>query len=133
MEESTSDSATMTGWKDSYIYNRVNYRDYTYSCLEGTTTERRPDSMFALLTDNGYAGHPAWTTCQSYSPGLFTRNAGTNDTYAAGVNVGPISVSAQAGWSSDVSLAWYLHAPSRYCGSTPKGPVASPRAEMSHG
>lgn len=120
-------SAERGGVVDANVYNRVNYRDYYNTCTPHF--ERRPISVYGLLTDYTYAPHPRWSTCIRYSSGKYTKAKGSNVTYSAGVDIGPVSISARSGWDSNTKLVWQVTRPTSICGSSAQGWVTSALAE----
>lgn len=133
--ESSSDSGEESGIKDSWISNRMNYRDYTTKCPATSRTEirRKPYSTYAQLTDFAYAGHPTWSSCVIKTSGTWTKSTETNTTVSGGMNIGVLAVNAQAGWNSSTKLTWVVKAKSKFCGSSSLGPSGSAEASMSAG
>ncbi len=83
-----------------------------------------------LYPINYLSGQPNWEpNCGTYSSGYMYKTQGTNQTYSAGINLGPISVSAHTDWETDNKLKWNFSASTRLCGSTTGGWVSSPQAE----
>ena len=125
---------TLSESSSTMLGNRVNLRDFETSCGGAPAVNvRKAISTFAQLSDFKFAPHPSYpeANCSPiYHSGTFYKSSGKNSTYSAGLDAGPISVSAQAGWNSDTKLTWKVNKPSRFCGSTSSGPAASPRAEM---
>jgi hypothetical protein len=105
MGTSGGNGATVTGYIDDNIYNRVNYRDYFDPC---SGYKRMAVSTNALLSSTVWSGQPFWGSCNVYSSGEFEKNSGTNVTYGTGVDVGPISVTAQAGWTTETKETWVI-------------------------
>jgi hypothetical protein len=108
------------------IYNRVNYRDYKYSCPR-THIQREPYSIFDLLTlDGGPAPMKWFFVCGQHPAGQpwSTGNA-TDATIGGGVSLGPINVSAQSGFGTSVELTYNFHVRGEVCGNSPDGPAQS--------
>jgi len=124
-------SASRSGVADAYVWNKVNYRDYVSSCSASKT--RKPYSVNALLTNFTYSAHPSWSTCQTYSGGTYTKSQGTNVTYSAGMDIGPINVSAQSGWNSNTEITWTVTSRTKLCGNSSAGWVSSSIAASSRG
>lgn len=124
-------SASRGGVADAYVYNRVNYRDYGDSC--GTAVTRKPYSVYALLTNFTYTPHSTLSSCQTYTGGTYTKYQGRNYTYGAGMDIGPINVSAQSGWNSTTEIAWSVTKKTKLCGSSSSGWVSSSLASASAG
>ena len=127
--DSSTSGASVTYSVPHTVYNRVNYRDYFYACT--VSTERRPYSFYDLLTSDGRqvsitwqyhcAPHPAGTT-------WYTQTA-SSATIDGGVGLGPINVSAQAGFGTSVQLSFHFNKPGEVCGSNQQGPVHSSLVE----
>ena len=122
----TSSGATVTGIADANVLNRVNYRDYISSC--GYTT-RKPMGFYAILPsgDFTYAGDTNYTTgCSYYYPGGTPwKSSVTNYTYSAGVDIGPVNVSAQSGWNTATKMTYNVTSRSKICGSSSAGWLSS--------
>ncbi|MDC5697338.1 hypothetical protein OO014_08720 [Intrasporangium calvum] len=124
---STSVGATATNIADAMVRNWVNYRDYKNTCTQ--YVYRKPVSFNALLPSGDFtrtADYNYSASCAPYSAGTTVwKNNATNYTYSAGVDIGPINVSAHSGWTSATRMRFAVTAPSYLCGSTPKGWAAS--------
>lgn len=114
-------------------YNQINYRKLTDSCfLSGTWYPY--NTVNILYPIYGVSPHPNWESsfCGTYaSPQVMHKTQGSNVTFGAGINLGPISVSTHTDWKTDNKLSWnFGPVPSRLCGSNgSQGWVSSPRAE----
>jgi hypothetical protein len=124
-------SADRGGAVDAWAWNKVNYRDYLNSCAR--TVERRPHSVHSLLVNWTRAYHPKYKTCTRYTGGTYTKSRGTNATYSAGTDIGPINVSAQSGWDRNTSITWTVTKPTKLCGSQRVGWVTSRDVEAHKG
>jgi hypothetical protein len=124
-------SAERAGVVDAWAWNKVNYRDYLNSCAH--TVQRRPLSVYALLAKWTRAYHPVYKACTRYTGGTYTKFRGTNTTYGAGTDIGPINVSAQSGWDRDTQLKWTVTRSTKLCGSQPVGWVTSRDVEAHKG
>ena len=115
-----------SGIADANVKNRVNYRDYNSSC--GYTT-RKPMGFYAILPsgDFTYAGDTNYTTgCSYYYPGGTPwKSSVTNYTYSAGVDIGPVNVSAQSGWNTATKMTYNVTSRSKICGSSSAGWLSS--------
>jgi hypothetical protein len=107
-------------------WNKINYRDFVTACIG---EYRRPISAYGLLTGFTATGTPRWTACNPYYSGQASKVQGRNTTWSTGVDIGPIKVSAQGGWNSEVKTTWTFRAPEYICGSTSQGWVSSPEAQ----
>jgi len=141
--ESSGSGGTVPGLWDNWVENEVNYRMYneywSNYCL-GEPTEYlthlwQPDSTSVLLYPIlgwSHSIHPNWSGhsgCGVYSGGNMYKQSGTDTTQSAGVGFGPISLSAQAGWNSNIKEDFIFTQSSQLCGSTNSGWVSSPEAE----
>jgi len=111
------------------IYNRVNYRQYFYECP--LTTERRPYSFYDLLTDDGAPAPMTWlSNCTPHRAGTeWTTGSATSATVSGGVTLGPLNVSAQAGFGTSVELAFHFNRAGEICGNNSQGPAHSSLVE----
>lgn len=125
---STSAGATVKNVVDAQALNKVNYRDYGNTCYPSTSVWRRPLSFYALIPGREfrYAGHVKYKYCNPYAPGQsLWKKHGRNTTYSAGVDAGPINVSAQSGWNTETKISWDITKNTQICGSSSKGWVQS--------
>jgi len=111
------------------IYNLVNYRQYFYECP--LTTERRPYSFYDLLTDDGAPAPMTWlSNCTPHRAGTeWTTGSATSATVSGGVTLGPLNVSAQAGFGTSVELAFHFNRAGEICGNNSQGPAHSSLVE----
>lgn len=121
---------TVNGLYNRRSYNQIHYRLLVDSCyLQGWW---KPYATTNILYPINYVGpHPHWEPhCGTYRNAVMFKTAGSNVTYAYGINLGPISVSSHTNWKADNKLAWNIGSTStRLCGSSSQGWVSSPRAE----
>ena len=128
--ESFSSSAGQNGVVDSSVWNRVNYRDYGNTC--SVMTYRRPVGYYVLLSNDW-----AQVAHQRFSGACSTRLAGSfwdtssaqNRTYGTGMDIGPISVSAQSGYTGSMKLAFNFTKKSVLCGNSGSGLLSSSELE----
>ena len=99
---------------DNWVLNGINYRDLIVSCAG---TFREPISVYALFTGFAYAGHPSYGNCVTQVSGSYGRSSGTAITYGSAVNIGPISVTSQSGFSTSSRIAWTVTGLTDVCGS----------------
>ena len=133
-EQEFSGSGDKAGLIDRKVYNQVNYAEFRCGQLYSNALlgyAWLPQSIYAIASKANYISpHPRWSACSAYSNGdKMIKSAGTNITYGGGVGFGPITLSAQAGWSADTSLTWNFTGNSWLCGNTSSGWVSSPQAE----
>jgi hypothetical protein len=134
----SSGSVSQSGLWNEYLFNRLIYRDYNNACTGGVKyVTRKPYDTSAKLTDQGahiIAMPSSWTTCQTRSAGWgFTKSNSQNITLASGMNIGALSVSAQAGWDASTSITWGripTGKTAQECGSSLLGPESAQSAEM---
>ena len=147
MTVTSSGSGGYTGLWNEYLYNRLNYRDYPCTFQNGTTqVTRRVYDTSGKVTDTGgwagamptsWAANPSTNPCYKRGAGwYYTKLNATNTTFSGGVNLGPLTVSSQAGWDSSTSIKWGTipaGMTALECGSGPGGPESSQSAEMGLG
>ncbi|MET8141278.1 DNRLRE domain-containing protein [Sphaerisporangium sp. NPDC005288] len=121
-------SAERGGLTSVWVYNKVNYRDYTHVCTSVTTvigpTERRPTGVHSLLTKFTKAKPVIFKDtrkCTTYTGGTYTKTRGKNATVSGGVDLGVVNVSAQSGFNSSSSISWTVTKKTRLCGNTIDG------------
>ena len=118
----------VSGLYDNQVDNRVDYEDNIITCV--LLHEWAPAGTYALLYPTlgwPHSSHPIWSSCAVYGSGaVMTKNQGTNSTIAGGVGFGPISLSAQAGWTTSIDEAFHFTQTSYLCGNTSAGWVSSP-------
>jgi hypothetical protein len=134
LTKSFSASAS-TEYTNAYqVSNRVNYRKYVFICTPlASKTIWRPDGYSALNAQASTIRYPAWNAlanCNRYVQGTFTKTAGSNATFSAGVDLSAVNVSSNAKFNSETEMSWtILHNKWIYlCGSTRSGWVSSPQA-----
>ncbi|WP_162907547.1 DUF4198 domain-containing protein [Allorhizocola rhizosphaerae] len=110
------------------VYNKVNYRKYSFFCAWTWYYEWRPIGYYALNSGFGPSITPVWTSCTNYSSGTYTKNSGTNVVFSTGVNLTVANVSAQAQFSNNTKLKWTFSGPGKLCGSNSSGWVSAPQA-----
>lgn len=116
------------GLYDQMVYNRVNYRDVIY-CL---TKYRKPMSFSDIIANDLFVLTPNVNfthLCQKKTAGAKPyKEQGKNVTYATGVSVPGINLSAQAGYDSNGKYQFIVTQTTRICGSTSQGWIYSPQA-----
>lgn len=128
--ESFSASASQGNVVNSSVWNRVNYRDYGNTC--SVLTYRRPVGFYDLLSNDWAAvSHPRFTgSCATKLKGAaWDTGSAKNRTYGTGMDIGPISVSAQSGYSARMNLHFDFDQKSRICGNSGAGLVESSEVE----
>lgn len=112
------------------VYNSVNYRDFYVLDCGDYLIQRMPMAITALNVQYKLIPTPTWAGgCFPYSPGhTVTKETGTNSTMSLGVDIGPINVSAQSGWTTRIETKWYIVNTEHICGSGPEGIGQSPEA-----
>lgn len=119
------------------VYNKVNYRDFRrgrspYVHCGAPRTWRRPMSQHAFFTKFTRAHHPIYRgSCNPVERGgNVDKDQGKNLTYGFGVDIGPISVSAQSGYSNSSQIYWRARRKSRICTPSRKGWLRAARVEV---
>lgn len=124
--QTVSWSTTMTQPNaiDANMGNRVNYRQSTIMC---GSTYWKPYSFYDLLTVYSYAGHVDYINCSPHAKGAsWTSSNATNATFAYGVALAGISLSAQSGYGTSAQLTYNFNVAGQMCGSLVAGPASSP-------
>lgn len=119
-----SGSKTLT--YNATAFNALNFRDYRNVC---GWTNRQAISVYAVLQRIDTAAEPDFRYCASAPGTLYTKTRGTNVTFRAQVNVGPVSVDAHSGWNSSSSVTWHVNGPTQLCGSSQLGWASASEAE----
>jgi hypothetical protein len=104
---SRSIEESQSGIVQKWAWNLVNYQDVQTTCSDGrgnTTryTTRSPTGINTAFSRFTIAGSSPLLTehCQRRKRGYdLTKNTARNETVSGGVDLGPISVSAQSGWN----------------------------------
>jgi hypothetical protein len=128
--ESFSASASQANVVNSSAWNRVNYRDYGNTC--SVLTYRRPVGFYDLLSNDwAPVSHPRFTaSCATKLKGAdWDTGSARNRTYGTGMDIGPISVSAQSGYTAQMNLHFDFDRKSRICGNSDEGLVHSSEVE----
>lgn len=129
-----------TGWGydtgrtivDAAVKNKVYHRYYDYVCMvDGkyyTTRYTRPDSFYAAGPYYSQVAHTNYTTCDpGYKDHVYTRQTNQNGAFGAGVDLPFINLSAQAGWTSTVTMEYKFFRAGKICGSGGQAWGAAPR------
>jgi hypothetical protein len=121
---SASGSASTTRNTSYSLYNRVNYRIYRYTCAG---THRKPWNFYDVVTDDGaYVLYVRFTYCGRNAAGdNWDSGSATNITWGNGVDLGPVKVSAQSGYSSSLNVHFHFNRDGYVCGSDREGPLQS--------
>lgn len=108
-------------------WNKINYRDFYNNCY---IYQRRPVSVYSLHTAFTLFTRPEYSYCAPLSAGAtYRKYTGRNTSFSTGMDIGPINVTAQAGWNSQMTIEWKAKQSTRICGNTSQGPGASPEAQ----
>ncbi len=113
------------------VFNRVNYRDYSTSCGGLVQHTKVAVSFYDLLNESDQENitPPRWSCDTYHTSGLWHKSTGKNTRFAGVIDIGPINVDAQAGWTTNTELSWTITSKSWMCGSTTSGWASSPEAE----
>lgn len=128
--ESFGASASQGNVVNSSAWNRVNYRDYGNTC--SVVTYRRPVGFYDLLSNDwARVSHTRFTaSCSTKLKGAdWDTGSAKNRTYGTGMDIGPLNVSAQSGYTSKMNLHFDFTQRSRLCGNSDAGLVASSEVE----
>ncbi len=130
---SRSIDESQSGIVQKWAWNLVNYRDVQTSCSDGrghTTryTQRSPLGINTAFSRFTIAGSSPLLTehCRRRQRGYdMTKNTARNETVSGGVDLGPISVSAQSGWNEGTKYHVDVTHISWQCWNHPDGVNAS--------
>ena len=134
--ETQGSSVTQTGVADAYVHNAVNYRKYQRLCTGHLVHYTLvAESTYDYLSDFTYARHVSYTAnCVTKMAGATViKNTGTDITYAAGLSLPVVSLSAQSGWSTTTEATWHVTARTLVCGDDPRGWPSSSSVSLSAG
>ncbi len=125
ISDSSTHSVSVTYSVPHTIYNRVNYRKYWYNCWN--LFELRPYSFYDLLTNDGSQVPITWQFhCDGHPAGTdWSTGSAKSATIEGGMSIGPVSVSAQAGFGTSVELDFHFNKAGEICGNNPDGPLKS--------
>ncbi|MFN8168527.1 MAG: hypothetical protein U0S36_07060 [Candidatus Nanopelagicales bacterium] len=130
---SSGDVRVTTNAVDVVMKNRVNYRDFKNPC-GGVLSKPQSIAALAPTADLTYAGHTNFTAyCTTYTGGSYEKSTGSNVTYTAGIDIGPVSVSAKAGYDTDTKLMFTFTAKTKFCGNSSTGIVNSSQVDARAG
>jgi hypothetical protein len=123
--DSSTHSVSITYSVPHTIYNRVNYHEYWYNCPN--ILQLRAYSFWDLLTNDGRQVSITWQWhCGHHPAGAdWSTGSAKSATIGGGMSIGPISVSAQAGFGSSVELDFHFNKAGEICGNSPDGPFSS--------
>jgi hypothetical protein len=107
------------------IYNRVNYHEYRFNCWN--ILQLRSYSFWDLLTNDGRQVLITWQYhCGHHPAGAdWTTGSSKAATIGGGMSIGPVNVSAQAGFGSSIELDFHFNKAGEICGNSPDGPFSS--------
>lgn len=121
----TGVTVTSPGLTDHIMYNRINYRRKFNTCAP---TKWVPYSVYDFNTDKKRTYNALYHNCTRRGKGVTWSTAeARNVTYGGGMDIGPISLSAQAGYGQDVRVSFKFQRRGKICGNRKGGPVLSPR------
>ncbi len=120
-----------TGWKiDKGVSNDVNFRDFQ-PLGSLCKWERRGVSAYDFLDDGREKSvqHAYYGNCVEHDSGSWSANQATSATYRYGIDLGPISVSAQSGYTKGTTIEFTFTSISWVCGNNVAGPLQSSQVE----
>lgn len=108
---------------DAHVHNRIWQRYHYAKCRSQatgkveTTTYSKP-AGFSDGPDYTYAGHVDYATCRTGFPTHeYHRITHANYTYAAGLDLPFVNLSAKSGWSSTTEMYWQFTKVGKLCGN----------------
>ncbi|HEX3932739.1 MAG TPA: hypothetical protein VHW64_18730 [Nocardioides sp.] len=122
---SSGSKATTTDNSAHTETNLVDYQDLTNQCAG--RYEKDPWQFADMLTDNGHSLVETWyiASCGNHKPNdTWDTTSATAATFDGGVDLGPVSVSAQSGYKSSENLHYQFNTYGEVCGNSDKGPLA---------
>jgi hypothetical protein len=131
----SSDSKVTTTDNNAHTEtNLVDYQNFTNQCAG--RLERDPWKFADMLTDNGHAIAETWYTasCGNHAKNdTWNTSDATAADFAAGVDLGPVNVSAQSGYKSSENLHYDFNTKGEVCGNNREGPLSSSLVEADTG
>ena len=117
-----------------YLFNRVYYRQYKHVC-QGVGVYRIDryqarssgfDDIISEGDEYSPVSRPIWSNCSTRkTSGTFWKRHGSSATFAQGVTLLGISVSAHASYETNTQIAWTFNTPGYLCGSNTTWPDAT--------
>ena len=122
---STGNTVTTPGLVDHIVYNRINYRKKVNTC---GLAKWWPYSAYDFNTEQVSTYNALYHNCANKAEGTtWSTSTARNTTYSGGMDIGAISLSAQAGYGNSVDLRFRFAEPGEICGNLPEGPLNSTR------
>ena len=114
------------------IFNRVDYRKFTTTCGSYTVDEVKPVRFSDIIANDVMptfiVGAPYGYYCVTKTNGTYAKQAGANATFATGVSLGFISLSANSHFESSSKIIWSISSSTQLCGSGGVGWASSKTA-----
>lgn len=114
--------------------NLVDYQNFTNQCAG--RLEKDPWKFADMLTSDGHAIAATWYTasCGNHSAGTnWNTSDATAITFAGGVDLGVVNVSAQSGYKTSENLHYHFNTDGEVCGNNVEGPLSSSGVEADTG
>lgn len=107
---------------NSFVKNKVYYRDYYYSCMADgkiyTTTYEKPDGFYEAGPYYAQATHKNYSTCDpGYADHEYHRTSSKNGQFSGGVSLPGANLSAQSGFTSTQEVHYKFCKRGQICGS----------------
>jgi hypothetical protein len=114
--------------------NLADFQNFTNQCAG--RLEKDPWKFADMLTSDGHAIVATWYTasCGNHSTSTNWNSAGaTAMTFAGGVDLGVVSVSAQSGYKNSENLHYHFNQDGEVCGNNVEGSLSSSAVEADTG
>jgi hypothetical protein len=135
LSSNSGSSVSAGGLVNQSLGNKVNVRDFRLVCPLGPTGDgrRRPVSNYMFLDgslQHGISHTYYFSSCGQLNAGQrFKTTTAHQTTIHHGFDIGPINVSAQAGFGKSVNLSFIATKRGFVCGSNQAGPLNSGRLD----
>jgi hypothetical protein len=130
LNDGSGDGDTAANLVNTAVYNAVNLRDFKLECAGHVFKgERRAVSVgdfldrdfFHTFTHTYY-----YSSCSKKGVGDEAHTTTAHQvTFSGGMDIGPINVSAQSGYSSDTKISFTWNKVGYFCGNSDYGPLRS--------
>jgi hypothetical protein len=130
LNDGTGGGDTAANLVNEAVYNAVNLRDFDYECAGHVFKGERKTVSVGDFLDRDFFHSISHTyyysSCSKKGVGdhAFTSSA-HQVTYGGGLDIGPINVSAQSGFSSATKITFVFNKVGYFCGSSNLGPLQS--------
>jgi hypothetical protein len=134
---STTVAASTSGLVNTRVADRANYRDFAMWCQGHLTKwrQRRPVSVYDYLDSDLFTTFTHtyyYSSCGAkQAPSHWITGGEHSAAIGGGVDIGPINVSAQAGFNDDTELRFDWNKDGYICGNSLYGPLQSSKVDSS--